>query len=99
MAFRDPRVDKWMRQWVGAFTGAALGWLMTVLFPDLALRFSVLTVVLWGAAIGALLTSLGWFVRRGSSPDATHQPLAQFGGRAGHPGVGVDPDHIPVALN
>lgn len=66
MAFRDPRADKWMRQWVGAFTGAALGWLMTVLFPDLALRFSVLTVVLWGAAIGALLASLGWFVRAGA---------------------------------
>jgi hypothetical protein len=43
-----------------------LGWLLTIQFPELAQRFSALTVILWGAAIGALLTSLGWFVRAGA---------------------------------
>jgi hypothetical protein len=67
MRSRDPGSDKWMRQWVGAFAGAAVGWLLTTQFPELAQRFSVLTIVLWGAAIGALLTSLGWFLRAGAA--------------------------------
>jgi hypothetical protein len=54
------------RQWVGVFGGAVVGWLLTLIFPELEQRFSLITVVLWSAVIGGVLTSLGDFMRAGA---------------------------------
>lgn len=63
----DNYLNKWGRQWLGAFGGAALSWGISVLFPVLARRYSVLTIVLWCAAIGAALMSLDNFARAGAA--------------------------------
>ncbi len=57
----------WLRQWVGAFAGAALGLALITLFPSLADRFSTFTIVMWCAVLGGVLTSLGEFVRAGAA--------------------------------
>ena len=59
--------SNWGRQWVGAFAGAVLGWALVVVFPALEQRFSLLTVILWCAAIGAALTNLDGFSRAGAA--------------------------------
>jgi hypothetical protein len=58
---------KWGKQWVGAFAGAAVGWSITVIFPGIEQRFSVLTVLLVSAAIGGGLASLDGFIRAGAA--------------------------------
>jgi hypothetical protein len=67
MPWSDDYLNKWGRQWLGAFGGAVLGWGISVLFPVLARRFTVLTIVLWSAAIGAALMSLDNFARAGAA--------------------------------
>ena len=57
----------WGKQWVGAFAGAVLGWGLVVIFPALEQRFSLLTVILWCAAMGAALTNLDGFTRAGAT--------------------------------
>ena len=57
---------KWGRQYVGIFGGAAVGWVMTIIFPGLEQQFSLLSVILWSAVIGGVLTSLGDFMRAGA---------------------------------
>jgi hypothetical protein len=44
-----------------------LGWALVVIFPALEQRFSLLTVILWGSAIGAALTNLDGFIRAGAA--------------------------------
>ena len=58
---------KWGRQWVGIFGGAAIGWALTIIFPGLAERYSLLSVLLWCGAIGGILTSLDRFMRAGAA--------------------------------
>jgi high-affinity Fe2+/Pb2+ permease len=58
---------KWGRQWVGAFAGAAVGWALTYLFPSIGQRYSMTTVLLVGAALGAALASLDRFIRAGAA--------------------------------
>jgi hypothetical protein len=58
---------KWGRQWVGIFGGAAIGWALMLLFPELESRFGLLTVLLWSGAIGGILTSLDGFRRAGAA--------------------------------
>ena len=58
---------KWGRQWVGIFGGAAIGWALTIIFPGLTERFSLLTVLLWSGGIGGVLTSLDGFMRAGAA--------------------------------
>ncbi len=58
---------KWGKQWVGAFAGAAVGWSITVIFPGIEQRFSMLTVLLVSAAIGGSLASLDGFIRAGAA--------------------------------
>ncbi len=58
---------KWGRQWVGAFAGAAAGWALLYLFPSIERRFSLTTVMLVGAALGAALASLDGFIRAGAA--------------------------------
>ena len=62
---RDNR--KWGRQWVGGFAGAAAGWALTYAFPGIVERFSLFSVLLWGAAIGAALASLDSFEKAGAA--------------------------------
>ena len=52
---------------MGIFGGAAIGWTLTIIFPGLVERFSFLTVLLWSAAIGGVLTSLDGFMRAGAA--------------------------------
>jgi hypothetical protein len=65
---------KWGRQWVGIFAGAAVGYILTLIIPELAQRFSLLTVVLWSAAVGGVLTSLGDFMRAGAALTRRQNP-------------------------
>jgi hypothetical protein len=65
-SFKDSN-RKWGRQWVGIFGGAAIGWALTIIFPGLAGRFSLLTVVLWSGVIGGILTSMDEFMRAGAA--------------------------------
>jgi hypothetical protein len=58
---------KWGRQMVGIFGGAAIGWSLTIVFPGFEERFGMLTILLWGGAIGGILTSLGQFIRAGAA--------------------------------
>ncbi|MGW8224536.1 MAG: hypothetical protein ACWGOY_02320 [Anaerolineales bacterium] len=58
---------KWGRQWVGIFGGAAIGWALTIVFPSIEARFGLLTVLLWSAAIGGVLSSLDGFRRAGAA--------------------------------
>ncbi len=67
MSSSQPSNRKWGRQWVGIFGGAAIGWALTIIFPGLAERFSLLTVLLWCGAIGGILTSLDKFMRAGAA--------------------------------
>ena len=57
----------WGRQWVGIFGGAAIGWALTLVIPGLDERFGMLTVLLWSAAIGGILTSMDGFMRAGAA--------------------------------
>lgn len=59
--------SNWGKQWVGAFAGAVAGWALVVIFPALEQRSSLLTVILWCAAIGAVLTNLDGFTRAGAA--------------------------------
>ncbi|HLE52787.1 MAG TPA: hypothetical protein VI755_12030 [Anaerolineales bacterium] len=59
--------SNWGKQWVGAFAGAVVGWALVVVFPALEQKFSLLTVILWCAAIGAALTNLNGFTRAGAA--------------------------------
>ncbi len=67
MASLKPSNKKWGRQWVGIFGGAAIGWALMLVFPELEERFGLLTVLLWSGAIGGILTSLGGFMRAGAA--------------------------------
>ena len=67
MGSSNKDIKKWGRQWVGIFSGAAIGWILTIIFPILEQRFSLLTVVLWTAVVGGVLTSLGDFMRAGAA--------------------------------
>jgi hypothetical protein len=67
MGSSNKDLKKWGRQWVGIFAGAAVGWTLTIIFPGLEQRFSLLTVVLWSAVIGGVLTSLDGFMRAGAA--------------------------------
>lgn len=67
MPLRDDYLDKWGRQWLGAFGGGMIGWSISVLIPELARRYTMLTIVLWSAAIGAALMSLNNFARAGAA--------------------------------
>ena len=58
---------KWGQQWVGKISGAVVGWILTIIFPALEQRFSLLTVVMWSAVIGGVLTSLDGFMRAGAA--------------------------------
>lgn len=75
MPRNDDYLNKWGRQWLGAFGGAAVGWGVSVLFPVLAQRYTVLTIVLWSAAIGAALMSLNNFARAGAALTHSHSRL------------------------
>jgi hypothetical protein len=66
--------NKWVRQWVGIFGGGAVGWLLTIIFPVLEQRFSLITVVLWCAVIGGVLTSLSGFMRAGAALTRRENP-------------------------
>jgi hypothetical protein len=65
---------KWGRQWVGIFAGGAVGWVLITLFPALEQRFSFISVILWSAAIGGVLTSLGGFMRAGAALTRRENP-------------------------
>ncbi len=52
---------------MGIFGGAAVGWVLVTLIPALEQRFSLFSVVIWCAAIGGVLTSLGGFMRAGAA--------------------------------
>ena len=58
---------KWGRQWVGAFAGAAVGWALIYLLPSIKQRYSLTSVLLVGAALGAALASLDGFIRAGAA--------------------------------
>jgi hypothetical protein len=66
MSSSNKKLSKWGRQWAGVITGAAVGWILTIIFPDLEQRFSLLTVLLWSAVVGGVLASLGDFMRAGA---------------------------------
>ena len=67
MSTFKPGGKKWGRQWVGIFGAAAIGWALTLVIPGLEERFGMLTVLLWSAAIGGILTSLDGFMRAGAA--------------------------------
>jgi hypothetical protein len=67
MGSSNKDLKKWGRQWVGIFAGVAVGWILTIISPGLEQRFSLLTVVLWSAVIGGVLTSLDSFMRAGAA--------------------------------
>ncbi len=67
MGSSNKDLKKWGQQWVGIFSGAAVGWILTIIFPVLEQRFSLLTVVMWSAVIGGVLTSLDGFMRAGAA--------------------------------
>jgi hypothetical protein len=78
----------WLRQGVGAIAGAAIGFVLIALFPSLAERFSTFTVVIWCAALGGVLTSLGDFMRAGAVLTRSENPWLNLA-------VGLG---IPVAI-
>ncbi len=59
---------------MGIFGGAAVGWVLVTLIPALEQRFSLFSVVLWCAAIGGVLTSLGGFMRAGAALTRRENP-------------------------
>ncbi|MFL7890832.1 MAG: hypothetical protein ACK2UM_13800 [Anaerolineales bacterium] len=67
MSFFNSNNKKWGRQWVGIFGGAAIGWALTIAFPAIETRYGLLTVLLWSAAIGGVLSSLDGFQRAGAA--------------------------------
>ena len=81
-------LKKWGRQWVGIFSGAVVGWILTIIFPVLEQRFSLISVVLWCAVIGGVLTSLDSFMRAGAA-------LTRRDNRALNLGIGLG---IPILL-
>ena len=88
MGSSNKDLKKWRRQWVGIFAGAAVGWILTIIFPGLEQRFSLLTVVLWSAVIGGVLTSLDSFMRAGAA-------LTRRDNRALNLGIGLG---IPILI-
>ncbi|MCJ7657934.1 MAG: hypothetical protein MUO67_02170 [Anaerolineales bacterium] len=78
----------WLRQWVGAFAGAALGFVIIALFPSLADRFSTFTIVIWCAVLGGVLTSLGEFMRAGAALTRSENPWLNLAVGLGIP-VGI----------
>jgi hypothetical protein len=52
-------------QWWGAFFGLVIAWTLGSMFPALPARLSWLTVMLWGAAIGAAVFSWRSFEHAG----------------------------------
>ena len=57
----------WVRQTLGALLGAGVGWLAAGFAPRWGLTLREPTrLVLWGAALGALLASLDRFILAGS---------------------------------
>ncbi|UCD99231.1 MAG: hypothetical protein JSV42_00470 [Chloroflexota bacterium] len=58
---------KWIRQWVGAFAGGAIGWAITYIFPGILQHYSFTTIILICAALGAALVSLDGFIRAGAA--------------------------------
>lgn len=67
MSSFTPGDKKWGRQWVGIFGGAAIGWALILVIPGLEERFGMLSILLWSAAIGGILTSLDGFMRAGAA--------------------------------
>lgn len=67
MRSNKPEGASWNRQLLGTLAGAALGWGLLSLFPGLAQRFNALTIVLWCAALGAVLANLDGFTRAGAA--------------------------------
>lgn len=78
----------WLRQWVGAFAGAALGFVIIALFPSLADRFSTFTIVIWCAVLGGVLTSLGGFMSAGAALTRSENPWLNLAVGLGIP-VGI----------
>jgi hypothetical protein len=59
--------NKWGRQWVGVFAGAAAAWALLLVFPSLQDRISLFSAILWGGAIGAAAVSLDRFEKAGAA--------------------------------
>lgn len=57
----------WRNQWVGILAGAGAGLMLVGLIPALADRFGLLTVVLWSAVLGGVISSWEGFVRAGAA--------------------------------
>jgi hypothetical protein len=74
MGSSNRKQNRWIRQWVGIIGGGAVGWLLTIIFPGLEESFSLITVVLWCAVIGGVLTSLGDFMRAGAALTRRENP-------------------------
>lgn len=62
------------RQIIGLLGGAAAGLAAAALFPALAERFGLYALVLWGAILGGVLTSLGSFLRAGKALTRSDNP-------------------------
>ena len=85
---KQPNRKSWLRQWVGVFAGAALGFVIIALFPSLADRFSTFTIVIWCAVLGGVLTSLGGFMRAGAALTRSENPWLNLAVGLGIP-VGI----------
>jgi hypothetical protein len=57
----------WRNQWLGILGGAGAGLMLVALIPALADRFGLLTVVLWSAVLGGVISSWEGFVRAGAA--------------------------------
>ena len=88
MSSSNKDLKKWGQQWVGIFSGAAVGWILTIIFPALEQRFSLISVILWYAVIGGVLTSPDSFMRTGAA-------LTRRDNRSLNLGVGLG---IPILL-
>jgi hypothetical protein len=55
------------RQLVGIALGAAVGYLLGTIFPDLANWIDLTSLILWFAVLGGVLASLEGFMRAGAS--------------------------------
>jgi hypothetical protein len=63
-----------IRQTVGILFGAGVGYLLAVLFPTLAERVSLFSLVLICAALGGVIASLEGFTRAGAAPTHRENP-------------------------
>jgi hypothetical protein len=57
----------WRNQLRGLLAGAVIGFMLTILFPALADRFTTLRVVFWSAIAGGVLWDLDGFRRGGQA--------------------------------